>query len=161
MVKSLLNICLEIVQKSCAFETDLKLNWLSCGLQCMPFKFCNKLVADGFFYCVCNIRGFNITLNPNFFYSIAVRARNCFFCWFVNMFEIKVELLFKYRNNMVRLISLLDNFLKFIDKYKYIYISPNFQNMEYDFFETFNFYLDLYKLCLCCCKYHDDYFKLF
>ena len=100
MVKSLLNICLEIVQKPCAFETDLKLNWLNGGLRCIPFKFYNKLVADEFFYCVCKRRVFNITksLNPNIFYSIAVTARNCFFCWFVNMVEIKVELLFKYRN---------------------------------------------------------------
>ena len=46
MVKSLLNMCLEIVQKPCAFETDLDLYWLNCGLRCIPFKFYNKLVAD-------------------------------------------------------------------------------------------------------------------
>ena len=139
MVKSLLNMCLEIVQKPCAFETDLDLYWLNCGLWCIPFKFYNKLVADEFAYCVCKRRIFKITKpsNPDFFYSMAVRARNCFFCWLVKMVELKVNILFKYRNNLVYFISLLDDFFKFINKYEYIYTSPNFQNIEYDYFETF------------------------
>ena len=52
------------------------------------------------------------------------------------MVEIKVNLLFKYKNNLVYFASLLDDFFKFINKYKYIYTSPNFQNIKYDFFET-------------------------
>ena len=152
-----------MLQKPCAFETDLNLNWLNCQLQCISFRFYNKLIADEFFYCFCKRRIFNITKpsNPDFFHSMAVRARNCFFFWFVNMVEIKVNILFKYKNNLVRFVSLLDDFFKFINKYKYIYTSPNFQNIEYDYFETFYFYLDPYKLYLCCCKYHDDYFKPF
>ena len=56
------------------------------------------------------------------------------------MVELKVNILFKYRNNLVYFISLLDDFFKFINKYEYIYTSPNFQNIEYDYFETFIFF---------------------
>ena len=155
-------MCLEMLEKPCAFETNLSLYWLNCRLRCIPFKFYNRLIADEFYYCICKRRIFTITKpeNPDFNYSVAVTARNCFFfCWFVSLVEIKVEILFKHRHNLVRFVSLLGDFFKLINKYKYIHTSPNFQNVEYDYVHTFNFYLEPLKLCLRCCKYHDDYFK--
>ena len=72
MVKSLLNMCLDILQKPCAFEADLNLYWLNCGMGCIPFKFYNQLVADEFFHCTCKKRIFKITKpsKPDYSYSM-------------------------------------------------------------------------------------------
>ena len=145
MVKSLLQTCLDFIQKPCKLENNIDLYWLNCGIRCIPFKFYNQLIANEFYYCTCKYRIYNIfkTGQTDNIYSMSVLPKNCFHCWFLFMIEIKIKLLFKYKDNIVRFTSLLDSFLKFINQYKYIYFSPNFQNIDYD-------YLNVYDLCLCC-----------
>ena len=80
-----------------------------------------------------------------------VRARNCFHCWFLFMVEIKVKILLKYKNNIVHFPSLLSDFFSFVNKFNYIYYSPDFENSEYydSMYNSFSYFLDKYDSCLC------------
>ena len=79
---------------------------------------------------------------------------NCFHCWFVFLIKIKLEKIYKYRNNLVYFASLLSDFFSLINKFKHIYIQPDYTNIEfYDLkFESFGYYLGKWDSCLCCCS---------
>ena len=154
MIKSLLQLCLEFIAKSCNLEIDIKAYWLNCGMRCIPFKFYHKLLANEYYYCTCRRRTFHITyLERKKNYSITIRAYNCFHCWFLTMIEIKVEKLFQYKNDIVRFASLLSDFFAFINNFKDIYLSPNFENFDYYDCSSlsFSFFLNEYDSCLCSC----------
>ena len=148
-MESLKKLCEDIIYKNCNWDIDLKLYWLNCGLRCIPFKFYQELIANEYWLCTCKRRIFTIT-KKNKTYSICVRANNCFLCWFIFLVEIKIKTIYKKRNNLVHLVNLLIDFFNLMNKFKYIYQSPNFQNMvETDYYETFNYYLDEKLGCLC------------
>ena len=152
MVKSLVQICLEFIKKPCNMNIDIKKYWLNCGMAYIPFKLYHDLLVNEFYYCSCKFRIFKTRfLKRKQEYSTNVRAKNCFHCWFLFMIEIKVKILFKYRNNIVRFASLLGDFFSFINKLKYIYISPDFQNSEYYdvLYNSFSYYLNENDSCLC------------
>ena len=90
-------------------------------------------------------------MKRNVYYSMKKRPNNCFHCWFVFTLEIKVKKLFKYKYNLVHFGSLLGDFFLFINEFKYIYFSPNFENIEHTdtMFYSFCYYLDNKKSCLC------------
>ena len=150
-MKSLKQLCSDLIYKECSFETNYKLKWLNCGMRCMPFKLYQMINVNEYWYCTCKRRKFKITKpnNPKFLFYITVRANNCFHCWFLFTLEIKIKLIHKYRNNLVQLASLLIKFFEFINKYKYIYQCPNYQNMELDYYNQFEEYLDEKLGCLC------------
>ena len=50
MVKSLLQLCLDIANKPYR-ETDLSKYWLNYGYQCIPFKFGQKIRYQEFWFC--------------------------------------------------------------------------------------------------------------
>ena len=150
-MKSLKELCSELVYKKCNFKYILNLKWLNCGMRCIPFKIYQIINNTHFWYCSCKVKKFIIT-NPNrpkFYYEVTSQANNCFYCWFLFMLENKIHLSYKHKNNLVKLSSLLIKFFEFINKYKYIYQFPNYQNMEFDYYETFNDYLDERLGCLC------------
>ena len=101
MVKSLLQTCLDFIQKPCKLENNIDLYWLNCGIRCIPFKFYNQLIANEFYYCTCKYR-ISKTGQTDNVYSMDVRPKNCFHCWFLFMIEIKIKLLFKYKDNIAR-----------------------------------------------------------
>ena len=53
IVKSLLELCLDIVNKRCR-ETDLSKYWLNYGYQCIPFKFYQKYNIKNFGFVLAN-----------------------------------------------------------------------------------------------------------
>ena len=121
---------------------------------CVPFKLYHHLLANEFYYCSCKFRIFKIRfLRRNQDYSMNVRAKNCFHCWFLFMIEIKVKILFKYRNSIVHFASLLADFSAFINEFKYIYLSPDFENSEHyvSMFNSFSYFVNEYDSCLCYC----------
>ena len=121
-------------------------------MPCIPFKLYHHLLTNEFYYCSCRSRISKIKfLKRNQDYSLNVRAKNCFHCWFLFMVEIKVKELFEYRKNIVRFASLLGDFFAFINKFKYICMSRNFSNSEYydSMYNSFSYYLDEYDSCLC------------
>ena len=141
MVKSLLELCLDIVNKPCR-ETDLSKYWLNYGYRCIPFKFGQKIRYQEFWFCTCECRTFKITyLARKKEYSITTRAKNCCHCWFVFLTEIKLDK--------------LQDFFLFINKFKYIYILPNYTNKKYfDLkYESFSYYLSVNDSCSC---YHSE-----
>ena len=120
-------------------------------MACIPFKLYQQLMANEFYYCSCRFRIFKIKfLKINQDYSINVRANNCFHCWFLFMMEIKVKKLFKNRNNIVHFASLLSDIFSFLNKFKYIYLSPDFENCKYydSMYNSFSYFLDEYNSCL-------------
>ena len=152
MVKSLLQICFGFVKKPCNSNIVINKYWLNCGMACIPFKLYHHLIANEFYYCSCRFRIFKIKfLKINKDYSVNVRANNCFHFWFVFMLEIKVKKPFNKRNNIVHFTSLLIDFFSFINKFKYIYLSPDFQNSKYfdSMFDSFPHFLNEYDSCLC------------
>ena len=88
-------------------------------------------------------------------YSITTRAKNYFHCCFVFLIEIKLDKLHKYRNNLIYFVSLLQDFFLFMNKFKYIYILPNYTNKKhFDLkYESFSYYLSVNDPCLC---YHSE-----
>ena len=123
-------------------------------MACIPFKLYNHLLANEFYYCSCKFRIFKIRfLRRKQDYSMNVRARNCFHCWFLLLVEIKVKIIFEYRNNIFRFASLLGDFFKLINEFKYIYLLPNFKNTKYydSMFNFFSYYLNEYDSCFCYC----------
>ena len=152
MIKSLLQICLNFIKNPCNYKTEFDKYWLNCGMACIPFKFYHHLQANEFYYYSCKFRIFKIKfLRRNTDYSMNVRARNCFHCWFLFMVEIKVKILLKYKNNIVHFPSLLSDFFSFVNKFNYIYYSPDFENSEYydSMYNSFSYFLDKYDSCLC------------
>lgn len=148
-MKSLKQLCEDTIYKKCNWDIDYKLHWLNCGLRCIPFKLYQELMANEYYLCTCKRRIFTITKN-NESYSICARAHNRFHCWFMFLLEIKIKIIYKKRNNLVHLTSLLINFFNLINKFKYIYQSPNFQNIvEGGYNQTFSYYLDKKLGCLC------------
>ena len=95
MVKSLLELCLDIINKPCR-ETNLSKYWLNYGYRCISFKFGQKIRYQEFWFCTCKRRTFKITyVERKKEYSITTRAKNCFHCWFVFLIEIKLDKLHK------------------------------------------------------------------
>ena len=143
------------IQK-CNFETNLHQKWLNCGIRCLPFKLYEKMDQEEFWYCSCKLKTFTITRTSDnkFLYTKTSRAKNCFYCWFLFMLEIKVKIIYKYKDNPVHLASLLIEFFYFLNEYHYIYQRLNYQNMEFDYYEHFNDYLDVNLGCLCYKNYH-------
>ena len=155
MVKSLLELCLNIINKPCR-ETNLSKYWLNYGYRCISFKFGQKIRYQEFWFCTCKCRTFKITyVERKKEYSITTRAKNCFHCWFVFLIEIKLDKLHKYRNNLIYFVSLFQDFFLFINKFKYIYILPNYTNKKYSDlkYESFSYYLSVNDPCLC---YHSE-----
>ena len=154
MVKSLLELCLELLKKPCT-EIEIDNYWLNCGLQCIPFKFGQKIKSEEFYLCTCRRRYFKVTfLERNVTWGVSPRARSCFHCWFIILIEIKLKILYKYRNNLIHFTSLLIDFFSFINKFKYIYIRPDYTNSQY--FDLrhkfFHYYLNENDSCLCYCS---------
>ena len=60
--------------------------------------------------------------------------------------EIKLETLYKYRNNLIR--------FTFINQFKYIYIRPGYTNVEHFdlMIESFHYYLNEDNSLLCNCS---------
>ena len=117
-------------------------------MACIPFKFYHYSLFHEFYYCSCRSRIFKIHfLKRNVDYKINVRSKELFSL----LVEIKVKKLFKYRNNIVHFASLLGDFFSFINEFKYIYCSVDFQNSEYcnSMYYSFSYYLDQYEPCLC------------
>ena len=153
MVKSLLEMCLNLLYKPCE-QTAIDKYWLNRGLRCIPFKFGQKVQSTEFFHCICRQRLFKVTfLERNIEWGVSPRARNCFHCWFVFLMEIKLKKLYKDKNNLIRFTSLLIDFFSFINKFKYIYVQPDHTNVKYfDLrYESFHYYLSENDSCLCCC----------
>ena len=86
-------------------------------------------------------------------WGVSPRARNCFHCWFVFLMEIKLKKLYKHKNNLIRFTSLPIDFFSFINKFKYIYVQPDYTNVKYFDLrhESFHYYLSENDSCLCCC----------
>ena len=153
MVKSLLEMCLNLLYKPCE-QTAIDKYWLNRGLRCIPFKFGQKVQSTEFFHCICRQRLFKVTfLERNIESGVSPRARNCFHCWFVFLMEIKLKKLYKDKNNLIRFTSLLIDFFSFINKFKYIYVQPDHTNVKYFDLrcESFHYYLSENDSCLCCC----------
>ena len=151
-MKSLKKLCEDIVYKKCNWDTNYNLKWLNCGLRCIPFKLYQELIANEYWFCTCKSRIFTITRKdkPNYYYQISIRSQNCFHCWFIFLVEIKIKIIYKKRNNLVHSASLLIDFFNLINKFKYIYQRPNYQNIvETNYYETFNSYLNENLGCLC------------
>ena len=154
MVKSLLEICLNLINKPCE-PLDASKFWLNCRLRRIPFKLGHKVKFEEFYYCTCWRRYFNITfLKRKVEWGVLPTARNCFHCWFVFLMEIKLKTLYKYKNNLIRFTSLLIDFLSFINQFKYIYVRPNYTNVEYFDLKSgsFHYYLDKNDSYLCYCS---------
>ena len=68
--------------------------------------------------------------------------------------EIKLEILCKYRNNLIRFTSLPIDFFSFINQFKYIYIRPGYTNVEHFdlMIESFHYYLNEDNSLLCNCS---------
>ena len=114
------------------------------------FEFLHYLVAViEFWYCTCKKRIFHITYQNGKTYKLTARAENCFHCWFVFLIKIKINIIYKKRNNLVHLASLLIDFFKLINKFKYIYQKPDYQNMDFDYYNSFNWYFNENLSCLC------------
>ena len=123
MVKTLLESCLGLISKPCSIEIDISDYWLNCGLRCIPFKLYQKIISHEFYYCNCQRRIFEVKfLERNKKWSASPRATNCFHCWFVFLIKIKLENIYKYRNNLIYFASLLSDFFSLINKFKYINI---------------------------------------
>ena len=99
MVKSLLKICLDFIKKPCSFETEFDKYWLNYGMAYIPFKFYQCISSNEFYYCSCRRRIFKVHfLKRNVYYSMNVRPKNCFHCWFVFMLEIKGKTVYLMRS---------------------------------------------------------------
>ena len=155
-MKSLKEICLNFIRKKCNSKIDIRKNWLNYGMGCIPFKLYYNLLADEFYYCSCKLRLYKITfLQRKREYTKLVRAENCFHCWFLFMLEIKIKIFFKNRDKIIHFASLLSDFFAFINKFKYIYVSPDFSNVEIDMsYDSFHYHLNETDPCLC---YHLSY----
>lgn len=92
-MKTLLELCKEIIYKKCNLEVDPMQSWLNCGYRCIPFKFYQELRANEFWYCTCKPKNFIVTKNGKN-YKIAGRPENCFYCWFSFLIEIKIRIIF-------------------------------------------------------------------
>ena len=100
MVKSLLELCLDLISKPCRTEIDISDYWLNCGLRCIPFKPYQNIIRQEFYHCTCRRRIFKVTfLEKNQTWNVSPRAMNCFHCWFLFFIKIKLEKLYKQRNN--------------------------------------------------------------
>ena len=152
MVKSLIEMCLNLLNKPCK-AVHIDKHWLNCRLWRIPFKLGQKVQSREFFHCTCQRRHFKVTfLERNIEWGVSPRARNCFHCWFVFLMEIKLKKLYKHKNKLIRFTSLLTDFFSFINKFKYIYIRPDYTNVKYFDLrhESFHYYLN--DSCLCCCS---------
>ena len=115
-VRSLLKICNDYIDKPYCniINVNLDKKWLNCKMACVPFKINYWLQANKYYYCTCKRRTFNITyLKRNVKYSVASGANNCFHCSFIMMIEIKVNKIYKKRNNLVHSASSLADFFRF------------------------------------------------
>ena len=70
------------------------------------------------------------------------------------MVKIKIKIFFKNRNNIVHFAYLLIDFFTFINKFKYIYLSPDFSKVELNYendllYNSFHYYLNEWDSCLC------------
>ena len=122
-------------------------------MACIPFKFNHCLQANEYYYCTCKKRNFHVTfLKRNQTYSLSARAHNCFRCWFCLMVEIKVKKLWNKRNNIVHFTSLLADFFSFLNKFKHIYTTPDFDEIGTfdELRNSFGYFLDDFAPCLCC-----------
>ena len=115
MVKSLLEMCLNLLYKPCE-QTAIDKYWLNRGLRCIPFKFGQKVQSTEFFHCICRQRLFKVTfLERNIEWGVSPRARNCFHCWFVFLMEIKLKKTIQTQR-LFNLIHIFTNRLFFIYK---------------------------------------------
>ena len=152
MVKSLIEMCLNLLNKPCK-AVHIDKHWLNRRLWRIPFKLGQKVQSREFFHCTCRRRHFKVTFfERNIEWGVSPRARNCFHCWFVFLMEIKLKKLYKHKNKLIRFTSLLTGFFSFINKFKYIYIRPDYTNVKYFDLrhESFHYYLN--DSCLCCCS---------
>ena len=154
-MKTLKELCEKIIYQKCYFESvNSGWNWLDCGFRCIPFRFYQELVANTFWYCECKKRTFFITKQNTKPYTYISEPENCFHCWFTFLIEIKIKIVFKKRDNLVHLASSLIEFFKLINKFKYIYVQPNYEEINhFDNYESFNYYLNPNLGCLC---YNND-----
>ena len=151
-MKSLKELCENIIFKKCSDSDYCYCNWLNCGFQCIPLKLYQDLMNKLFWYCECKIRKFTITnYSYNKTYKISSTPENCFYCWFTFLVKIKIKTIIKKKNNIVHLASELQKFFTFLNEFKYIYLTPNTIDKyeHYDYYETFNFYLDVNFGCFC------------
>ena len=154
MVKSLLEMCLNLLNKPCE-PTDISKFCLNCGLRQIPFKLGHKVRSKEFYYCTCRRGYFRVTfLKTKCEWGVSPRAQNCSHWWFVFLMEIKLETLYKYRNNLIRFTSLPIDFFSFINQFKYIYIRPGYTNVEHFdlMIESFHYYLNEDNSLLCNCS---------
>ena len=153
-MKTLKELCENIVFKKCYFKlVNSGWNWLDCGFRCIPFIFYQELIANLFWYCTCKQRKFFITEENGKTYARISHPENCFYCWFAFLIKIKIEIIYKKKDNLIHLASLLIEFFKLLNKFKHIYVQPNYEKIDYfDNYETFNYYLNPNLGCLCCNK---------
>ena len=150
-MESLQELCKKIVCKKYKFELiNSGCNWLDCGFACIPFRLYQELMANLFWYCRCKRRIFYITTETNKKYNHISDPENCFYCWFTFLIKIKVKLIYKKKDNLVHLTSALIEFFELLNKFKYIYIQPNYEKIDYfENYETFSYYLNPNLGCLC------------
>lgn len=150
----------EYIKKKCNFQKGYRdLNWLNYGFRCIPFLLYRDLFANNFWYCNCKTRTFFITPEKSKPYTIISNPENCFYCWFLFLIKIKVKIIYKKKDNLVHLCSCLIEFFTLIDKFKHIYIRPNYDNIDkyevswwFNAYETFKLYFEANYVCLCCNK---------
>ena len=156
-MKSLKNICLDFLKRRCNQEINKKNNWLNYGMICIPFKLYHNLSMVDSHICFCHLV-----------------KNDCFYCDFLYWLQQLCTKIYKYKDDE-KVCYYLNDFFKKINEYKYIFISPNFQNMEevsekinlksFDFYFneryscleemkmvkliSFDYYFDKWNACLC------------
>ena len=151
-METLQELCKKLIYKKCHFKSvNCGSNWLDCGFICFPFRLYQELMANLFWYCTCKRRVFHVTYHNNKQYKQISDPQNYFYCWFTFLIKIKVKIIYKKKDNLVHLASALIEFFELVNKFKYIYIRPNYEKIDYfDNYETFNYYLNPNLGCLCC-----------
>ena len=153
-MKSLKELCENIIKKKCTEPINLNYNWLTCGFRYIPLKFYQDLLTKLDWYCECKRRKFTIT-NYTYYKTFTKFSdpENCFYGWFTFLIKIKIKTIIKNKNNLIHLASNLQKFFKLINEFKYIYLRPNtyqnIENMNKDDYETFAFNFDTNFYCFC------------
>ena len=97
MIKSLLEMCLNLINKPCE-PLDISKFWLNCRLRCIPLKLVQTVKSEEFYHFTCRRRYFEVTfLKRKVKWGVSPRVRNCFHCWFVFLMGIKLKTLYKYK----------------------------------------------------------------
>lgn len=115
-MKTLKRLCFEILTKKCTYKQIYDLKWLNCGLRCIQFKTYFQIWRDNFWYCDCKKKEFKITKpnNSKFYYTKVGKSEDCSHCHLLFLIKIKLDIVFKYKNKLVRLCYLLKEFFKLL-----------------------------------------------